>query len=328
MIIYQRIISLYSKITKLLGDYNLTMDLYNQRPHRYHCFVHNPWCPKPPINECQSGTYNTNTILKILLATSAGKDITSVFTLPNLADIEVWVIIKYRDLITNVLESVPKAYDNRQKYPCYQFIFPSNEEIFYEALCFDSIPKCVCETLCAAQIMNINRLYRNTFKCSVTPVVQNAITILKKYADDENKLFILKGVEETILDDININDQFITLDPNDLSLSSEVRNAITVINNLKIILPVKDKKELHVAALVTEADAILLLNGGFGRFVLCHNILAFGIFGTMYRALKNAGESYTSKALCVATISKKCDHCVQKKNSNTWDHQNNPKCYE
>lgn len=160
MSVTQQIISMYRKITKLLGDYNLTMDLYNQRPHRYHCFVHTSWCPPPQSTECQSGVYNTETILKILLATSAGKDITSVFPTPNSADREVWNVIKYRDLITNVLESVPKAYDNRQKYPCYQFIYP-NDPDFYEAICTDT-PTSYCETFGGGQIMAINKRFRNT----------------------------------------------------------------------------------------------------------------------------------------------------------------------
>ena len=158
MSVTQQIISMYRKITKLLGDYNLTMELYNQRPHRYHCFVHSSWCNS---NGCQTGTYNTDTILKILLATSAGRDITSVFPTPNSADRELWIIIKYRDLITNVLESVPKAYDNRQKYPCYQFIYPNNDSDFYTALCTTQ-PTCLCETYCGAQIIHINKVYRNT----------------------------------------------------------------------------------------------------------------------------------------------------------------------
>ena len=158
----QRIISWYRKITKLLGDYNLTMQLYNQRPHRYHCFTHAAWdiCPSnPPLSGCVTGTYNTNTILAILKSNSPAE----VFPSPSKADIEVWVIVKYRDVFTKVLESVPKAYDNRQRYPCYQFVYPDDTN-FKTVLCADQTTYTGIgyESLCGSEIMRINRVYRNT----------------------------------------------------------------------------------------------------------------------------------------------------------------------
>ena len=156
----QRIISWYRKITKLLGDYNLTMQLYNQRPHRYHCFTHKAWdiCPDPrnPLSGCVTGTYNTNTILAILKSNSPEE----VFASPTQADIEVWVIVKYRDVFTKVLESVPKAYDNRQRYPCYQFVYPDNDN-FRNVLCA-SYTGIGYESLCGSEIMRINIIYRNS----------------------------------------------------------------------------------------------------------------------------------------------------------------------
>ena len=154
----QRIISWYRKITKLLGDYNLTMQLYNQRPHRYHCFTHKAWNICSPGSGCDTGTYNTQNILAILKSNSPGE----VFASPTQADIEVWVIIKYRDVFTKVLESVPKAYDNRQRYPCYQFVYPDNSN-FKSILCADNTYNGIgYESLCGSEIMRINRVYRNT----------------------------------------------------------------------------------------------------------------------------------------------------------------------
>lgn len=157
----QRIISWYRKITKLLGDYNLTMQLYNQRPHRYHCFTHTAWdiCGNS-LSGCVTGTYNTNTILAILKSNSPEE----VFGLtPTLADKELWVVVKFRDVITKVLESVPKAYDNRQRYPCYQFVYPDNEN-FKTVLCADQTTYTGIgyESLCGSEIMRINRVYRNS----------------------------------------------------------------------------------------------------------------------------------------------------------------------
>ena len=156
----QRIISWYRKITKLLGDYNLTMQLYNQRPHRYHCFTHTAWniC-NDNLSGCVTGTYNTRTVLAIMKSNSPEE----VFgPTPSLADVELWVIVRFRDVFTKVLESVPKAYDNRQRYPCYQFVYPDNEN-FRDVLCTGAAYSGVgYESLCGSEIMRINSVHRNS----------------------------------------------------------------------------------------------------------------------------------------------------------------------
>lgn len=153
----QRIISWYRKITKLLGDYNLTMQLYNQRPHRYHCFTHTAWNIYSQGSGCETGTYNTNTILAILKSNSPEE----VFgPTPSLADVELWVIVRFRDVFTKVLESVPKAYDNRQRYPCYQFVYPDEEN--FKSILGASYSGVGYESLCGSEIMRINSIHRNS----------------------------------------------------------------------------------------------------------------------------------------------------------------------
>jgi len=114
-----------------------------------------------------------------------------------------------------------------------------------------------------------------TDNCKLSESVKNAISILKAYARQRMVQFCLKGVNETILADTGVHDKFIPLYPNDVNLPNSIREAVLVINNLRIISPVKGVNQLHVAALVEWKDAVKLEKARFGQRVLCREVVAY-----------------------------------------------------
>lgn len=120
--------------------------------------------------------------------------------------------------------------------------------------------------------------------CTPTDDIAYFINILNVYAASKGLLFGLKGVTETIREDIEgVSGTFV--DPEDFlgtetdkKLQKEVREAISIINALKINIGVLSSadKQLHVAAMLTVLHKEELELADFGVSVLGGKATAYG----------------------------------------------------
>uniref|UniRef100_A0A6C0LJ25 Uncharacterized protein n=1 Tax=viral metagenome TaxID=1070528 RepID=A0A6C0LJ25_9ZZZZ len=120
--------------------------------------------------------------------------------------------------------------------------------------------------------------------CTPTRDIDYFINILNVYAASKGLLFGLKGITETIRQDIEgVNGTFVDYDDflgseTDKKLQKEVREAISIINALKINIGVLSSadKQLHVATMLTQLHKEELELADFGVFVLGGKATAYG----------------------------------------------------
>ena len=120
--------------------------------------------------------------------------------------------------------------------------------------------------------------------CKIDQKIVSAINILKQYVRTYNQQNSLTGVnrlgiclrgqgESLFTDHITDGDGF---QPIPTSAPTNVINAVSLINNLNITLPVNGDPLVHEVALVSVEDASKLVQKNYAVRVLCNNMLAFG----------------------------------------------------
>ena len=145
--VYTVLISRYDQLVKRLGDFNLALDLLNQRKVNCYCFMYTGM----GIGVATAGQqkqYNTYTILQILR---------NQFTPVDNLDSEFQALVLARDVITKVIESVQIAYAKKKLNPCFTFVFSNHLMV---NMLGSTGP--VVENICGSNVISINRLNRNT----------------------------------------------------------------------------------------------------------------------------------------------------------------------
>lgn len=134
----------------------------------------------------------------------------------------------------------------------------------------------------------------------IDPAVLESVEILQAFATTQGLVFALRGVQETINEDI---DELSTLSflpfdnylvpevlEEEYKLQANVRNAIKIINELKIELGVLSSADvqIHEATMVSQLDAIALADKGFG-------VEMQEVFGVWATPVKLYGTKYTEQ---------------------------------
>ena len=108
--------------------------------------------------------------------------------------------------------------------------------------------------------------------CILPSHVKEALYKLGDYALSQNKQLCLVGETETLSSDVPGHSGSF-----DKTFPTNLDKYVKIINNLKLEFAVKGPNDVqrHIVAMVTQPDAIVLKEYGFGFPVLCNNIIAY-----------------------------------------------------